>query len=130
MGQGGISLGVWGERVAAWYLSAKKGYAILETNHHTRFGEIDIVAQDALGQFIFVEVKTRSAGNSVVPEYAVDRKKYLRIRKSAMAYISEKEIENARIDLVAVICGNKVENIIIRHHVAISDIWSKKPICL
>ena len=49
--------GVWGELAAQAYLR-KLGWRIVETNFRTRFGEIDIIAQQ--GKYIvFVEVKTR-----------------------------------------------------------------------
>ena len=49
--------GAWGEQAARAFLT-RRGYAVLETNFRTRFGEIDIIAQD--GKYIvFVEVKTR-----------------------------------------------------------------------
>lgn len=46
------------EKQGAKYLK-KKGYKIIDTNFHSKFGEIDIIAQK--GEFmVFVEVKGRA----------------------------------------------------------------------
>src|SRR5215467_752624 len=50
-------LGKLGESVACQELE-RRGYAILATRYRTRFGEIDIVAEEA-GVLVFVEVKAR-----------------------------------------------------------------------
>jgi len=122
----GKQLGQWGERVACWYLSQKKFYTILETGYQTRFGEIDIIAQDTFGQFVFVEVKTRSFYSGILPEDGLSKKKIHNIRQCILSYISKKMIYNSRIDLLAIECGNQVDKITIRHHVAVSDIWAHK----
>jgi putative endonuclease len=46
-----------GERLAAQALR-ERGYRILEQNFRCRYGEIDLVAEDAQ-DLVFVEVKTR-----------------------------------------------------------------------
>ena len=58
MGKNNLS-GAWGEALAADYLR-KKRYEIVAVGYHSRFGEIDIIAQkdDAV---VFAEVKTRSS---------------------------------------------------------------------
>lgn len=50
--------GARGEQLACAHLAAR-GFAILERNFRTRFGEIDIVARDG-PVTVFVEVKERS----------------------------------------------------------------------
>ena len=47
-------LGVVGEELAAREL-ASRGYAILERRYRTRYGEIDIVAEDG-ETLVFIEV--------------------------------------------------------------------------
>ena len=50
-------VGAWGEAQAAEYLR-KKHYKILAAGYHSRFGELDLIA-DNRNFFVFVEVKVR-----------------------------------------------------------------------
>ena len=52
------SVGFLGEEIAVNYLTSL-GYKIIERNFKKRYGEIDIIAEDA-GTLVFIEVKTRS----------------------------------------------------------------------
>ena len=80
-----------GENFAVKYLE-KRGYKILERNYHSRYGEIDIIAQD--DQFIvFIEVKARKSFSRVSPADAVDYNKQKKICLTAMKYITETECE-------------------------------------
>lgn len=54
------SLGRLGEQLAANHL-ARRGFAILQRNYRTRWGEIDIVAFDG-HTLVFCEVKSRRSG--------------------------------------------------------------------
>jgi len=54
-------LGIQGETIACEELE-KLGYAIIERRYRTRFGEIDVIANDR-GTVVFVEVKTKSDGS-------------------------------------------------------------------
>ena len=49
--------GAWGEKAARLYLE-KRGWHTAATNFRTRFGEIDIIAENAQ-YVIFAEVKTK-----------------------------------------------------------------------
>ena len=81
------SSGVLGENYAADFLKGK-GYGILRRNYRSRFGEIDIIAEN--GRYIlFIEVKTRTAGSMVSPFEAVTRSKQRKIIKTAMCYLQE-----------------------------------------
>jgi putative endonuclease len=51
-------LGKWGEDLTSKYLQ-KLGFTILETNFHTRYGEVDIIAREG-DELVFIEVRTRS----------------------------------------------------------------------
>ena len=71
---------------------AAAGWEILERNARTRHGELDIVALDGRA-LVFVEVKAGredSGFGPVRPVHAVDRRKQLRLRRLATAWMSER----------------------------------------
>ncbi len=79
------------EDIACRRLEAQ-GWRILERNARTRYGELDLVAIGA-GTLVFVEVKAGREGSAFGPErpiLAVDRRKQLRVRRLATAWISER----------------------------------------
>ena len=67
-------LGNFGEKIATQYLG-NKGYKIEKTNYYCKFGEIDIIARDRDGTYVFVEVKTRRNTLYGRPSEYVDYKK-------------------------------------------------------
>jgi putative endonuclease len=97
------SLGRWGEAQAAEYLH-RQGYEIVEMNHRTAYGEIDIVARQA-GELVFVEVKTRTRLEFGYPEAAVNQDKQAHLLASVQAYMQENpEIEGVwRVDVIAIL---------------------------
>ncbi len=99
-------LGEWGEELAAHYLK-KKGYKILDRNVRSRYGEIDIIAEDAdrgSEVTIFIEVKTRSSTRFGRPEQAVDRRKREHLTSAAAAYLQEhpQRGDHWQVDVIAV----------------------------
>ena len=71
---------------------ATAGWEIVERNARTRFGELDIVARDGRA-LVFVEVKAGREGTVFGPErpiLAVDRRKQLRVRRLATAWMAER----------------------------------------
>lgn len=114
MGSPTQNLGTWGEDVAAWYL-AGRGFRILKKHFTSRFGEIDIIAEED-GQIVFVEVRTRLKSLRGVPEQSIDFEKQRKLLKTISAYISLKEVENFRIDVVSISPGSKQGTLNIRHH--------------
>ena len=96
--------GGWGEALAAEYLKTR-GCRILETNWRCRFGEIDLIAMDG-NTLCFVEVKTRSNLAVGLPRDYVTAAKQERIRKTALFYLSEKELDcPVRFDVAEVYRG-------------------------
>lgn len=93
-------IGRWGEERAASYLR-KRGMEILEMNYRTRYGEIDIVAQDE-GVLVFVEVKTKTGLSFGTPEEMVGRRKIRQICNTSLYYDMESDRER-RIDVVAIL---------------------------
>ncbi|MCR5452066.1 MAG: YraN family protein [Lachnospiraceae bacterium] len=91
------------EKAAADYLK-QQGYNILETNFYTKFGEIDIVAEDE-GYLVFAEVKYRTSEGSGLPEEALTKQKIHKICKSAGYYLMRKRLPDStpvRFDVVAI----------------------------
>lgn len=80
------TLGAWGESLAAQFLR-KKRYEILEAGFRSRFGEIDLIAQNRK-YLVFVEVKLRKNADFARAMEFVDRKKQDRIRTTASVYLS------------------------------------------
>jgi putative endonuclease len=95
-------LGRLGEGLAVQHLE-RRGWRILERNVRSRFGEIDIVAQDG-PVLVFLEVRTRSGRAFGTPEESITRAKQERMARCAWAYLSllpQPEPE-WRIDLIAI----------------------------
>ena len=90
MGRNNLA-GAWGEAKAAEYLR-KKGYKLVAAGYRCRFGEIDLIAIDGK-TLCFIEVKTRSNLAVGLPRDYVTAAKQERIRKTALFYLSEKELD-------------------------------------
>lgn len=99
------SLGEKGENLVANYLS-EKGWQILAQRWNCRWSDLDVVASDR-SNLIFVEVKTRSAGNwdedgllSITP------KKQGKLWQAARAFLGEHQPQfdhfNCRFDVALV----------------------------
>ena len=83
--------GTWGEAQVAAYLR-KKGYTLLAHSYRCRFGEIDLIARK--GKVLcFVEVKLRSHTEFGLPREAVTARKQERLRKTALLYLSQHELD-------------------------------------
>jgi putative endonuclease len=93
------SLGNWGETVAKNELE-KIGYTILEMNFHCRFGEIDIIAEDA-NEIVFIEVKTRNNNKRGDAIEAISKTKQKHLMFAAQMYLKQKGMEERqyRIDI-------------------------------
>jgi putative endonuclease len=88
-------------RAAAWL--AQRGYVVLDRNHATRAGEVDLVCRD--GRVLcFVEVRSRSRDDHGAPEESVDRRKALRVVAAATDWARRHGAleEEIRFDVVAV----------------------------
>ena len=97
-----MSVGTWGEELAAAYLR-EKGYAILERDWHSGHRDIDIVAQNSEG-LVFVEVKTRSTDVIAKPEQAVNWKKQRNLTRSINHYLPYRKINHPwRFDVISII---------------------------
>jgi putative endonuclease len=79
-------LGRLGERLAAEHF-ARLGFSVLAQNHHTRFGELDLVLSDGR-TLVFCEVKTRRLGSGE-PFDSRHGSKRSQVRKIAAQWLSE-----------------------------------------
>lgn len=102
-----MKLGEWGEVLIADYLE-EKGYHIVARNWHSRYGEIDIIAEN--DQFIlFVEVKTRKNARFSQPYEAVDGRKQEKIRITVESYLMKHPSPlQPRLDVASVIAPQGV----------------------
>ncbi len=98
------ALGRRGEDLAAEHLN-KAGYQVLERNVRTRYGEIDIIAEDH-GCLVFVEVRTMASG-FMAPEESVTRRKQRQVASLAIRYLQERGKLEAdwRADVIAIEMG-------------------------
>jgi len=96
------ALGILGENLAVQELR-RRGYAILARRYRTRYGEIDIVADDD-GTIVFVEVKARAGGAFGVAVEAVTPRKRRRVTAMAVDYLSRTGATSraCRFDVVAI----------------------------
>jgi putative endonuclease len=99
------SLGAAGEQLAAAHLQ-RLGYTVVDRNHRTRWGEIDIIAH-AGATLVFVEVKTRRASaRAGSPFDAVDRRKQAQVRRMAAAWLARvgdrPRADDLRFDVIGV----------------------------
>ncbi len=97
-----------GEDSAAGYLQ-NQGMRVLCRNWRCRFGELDLVAMDGL-TLVFIEVKCRTRDRLYDPALAVDRRKQLRVRRLAEAYIAMEHprFRDCRFDVVSVVAADPV----------------------
>ena len=80
-------LGAQGESIAAAHLEAS-GLKITARNFRTRYGEIDLIAEDG-DTLVFVEVKTRRGGTFGTPEEAVTARKRQHLAMAAAIYLQD-----------------------------------------
>jgi putative endonuclease len=124
-------IGHRGERHAADYLE-ERDWTIVETNHETKIGELDIIARrtETLGErsrevVAFVEVKTRTSGRQIPPERNLTRRKRRKIVQLASIYLDRHDLDDvdARFDVIAVDLGGdrRGSDPEIRHYSAAFD---------
>lgn len=101
-------LGKAGEQKATKFLQSR-GYRIHTVNFHSKFGEIDIIAQEGR-EIVFVEVKTRTHSDVIHPSEAVDEAKINRIIQTGIQYLEQNNINlDFRCDIVTIL-PNSIEH--------------------
>ena len=111
---GHSQMGIWGEEVAADYLR-EKGYVILERDWHSGHRDIDIIARQG-DTTVFVEVKTRSNADYMLPEEAVGYKKLGNLRIAISHYVKFRKIDTPiRFDIITVVGAFCCDNPVVSH---------------
>lgn len=101
-----------GEEIARQYLISLGANHVISNWRSGRFGEVDLVMQDPIGLYIFVEVKTRikSLPEPGFPEdgfSSIDWKKRMRVRNTALSWLSKNAHQDAPARLDALLIGYK-----------------------
>ena len=97
------ALGISGEDLAVAELS-RRGYAIVARGYRTRYGEIDVVAEDD-GVMVFVEVRRKSGDGCGAAAESVTRDKQRRVARMAADYLARHGLYDkcaVRFDVVAI----------------------------
>lgn len=95
------TLGTWGETIAAEVLR-RKGFAVIEKNYRSRYGEIDLIAEGQ-GMVVFAEVKLRKTALYGAAREFVNARKQERIKNTALLWLSEHETAaQPRFDVIEV----------------------------
>jgi len=105
-------IGKKGESLAKNYLKVR-GFTILVTNYHSKYGEIDIVATKLPGQLHFFEVKTRSPYSMNRPEESITYQKRQRLIKTALTFLQKtnpSSIKSWRISLISILLQSARQN--------------------
>ena len=93
--------GRWGETTAAQFLREKR-YAVTAMGYRTRFGEIDIIAENR--EFIvFVEVKLRKSDKFAQAREFVDSAKQRKLTLTAMQWLQSNPTDKQpRFDVIEI----------------------------
>ncbi len=82
----------------------KQGLKLIEENYERNFGEIDLIMKD--GEiYVFIEVRLRNPDSYTTGLESVTKSKQSKIKKTATAYLLEKNLWNkvyCRFDVVGV----------------------------
>ncbi|MCI4676529.1 YraN family protein [Candidatus Mycolicibacterium alkanivorans] len=103
-------LGALGEQLAVEHLSSL-GLRIVARNWRCRYGELDVIAEDADRTLVFVEVKTRTGDGFGGLAQAVTPQKVRRLRRLTGVWLAEQEQRwpAIRVDVIGVRVGRRRE---------------------
>ena len=85
--------GLAAEKLAATFLSAQ-GLKLVAQNYHCRFGEIDLIMQDA-STLIFIEVRLRSNKSFGSAAASITPQKQQKLMLTAQHYLQQNPQKNA-----------------------------------
>ena len=109
-------LGRWGETLAAEFLR-KKGYRMVGMGFHSRFGEIDIIAENKK-YIVFAEVKLRKSDSFAEAREFVTKSKQQKLIMAAKSWLMLHETEKQpRFDVIEIYApeGTATSKPIINH---------------
>jgi putative endonuclease len=92
--------GNWGEDQACAFLQ-RHGFFIKERNYFSTVGEIDIISQKG-GDYYFVEVKTRSAGD-LASDLSITQSKKKKMQKTVRKYCYQRQVPDTGIVLAGLL---------------------------
>jgi len=101
--------GAKGEEIAMNYL-LNNSYKIISRNFHSKYGEIDIIAEKG-DTIYFFEVKTRKPYSFTQPEESITQQKISRIIKTAQIFVSrtpQTYTKSWRIMLIGIILDRNI----------------------
>ncbi|WP_457641601.1 YraN family protein [Persephonella sp.] len=83
------------------------GYKILHRNFHSKFGEIDIIAEDGK-EIVIIEVRSKRYEIFGSPEETVNRSKIKKIIKTTEYYLMKNNLTNRQIrfDIISIVNNN------------------------
>ncbi|MDY0163126.1 YraN family protein [Desulfobotulus sp.] len=101
-GRASLAKGREGEACARNFLE-KAGFRILATNYRSRFGEIDLIAEEG-ETLVFVEVRVRKSSLFASAFESVDLRKQRKIIRTALSYLAADRHDDPyiRFDVIAV----------------------------
>lgn len=107
-------LGKKGEEIASKYL-IKSGYKVIEKNYRTKYGEIDLICEKE-DSIIFIEVRTKTNLDYILPEESITSKKIEHLKKSSLEYLSNsnRKYKNIKFEFIGILFLNK-ENYKLNH---------------
>lgn len=101
-------LGAWGEALAAEFLQTR-GFTVVGRNYRTRYGEIDVIAQNQ-DYLIFAEVKLRKSAYFGAAREFVDARKQKKLRATASMWLEEHETGlQPRFDVIEIYAPDGLE---------------------
>ena len=102
---GTLEKGKFGEAEAAKFMR-NNGYQIVSMGFHSRFGEIDVIAENE-EYVVFVEVKTRKNSNFAAAREYVDFRKQRRILSTAKMWLARSRTQKQpRFDVIEIYADN------------------------
>lgn len=95
----------------------KKGYRLITRNFRNKFGEIDLIMEDAQ-TVVFVEVKTRVGEEFGLPEEEVTARKFAQVRRMGEVFLIEtgRWGKACRVDVVAIVLARGGEVARLTHY--------------
>lgn len=96
----GKKVGVIGEDIAVNFLK-NKGFRIITRNFSTKYGEIDVIAQEG-NKLHFIEVKTRTSDNKGKPYEAINKRKVFHLKSAIQIYLLKNKNKDCKLSLDAI----------------------------